>query len=324
MIRVDKNGFVYQTKFRLWESRASVRNAPRRVLEEDARSGKLFFPPELVPVLDHPLVKARGDAAARELLLQRLNVYLDFTADLEQSAVNPVAQLISRRRIGFPLPERMIEDAYKICADESWHALFSDDLQRQLAAVTGTRPVLPVEPQFLARLRAIEAEAPREIAGLPKLFFTIVSETLISSILSGIPSDRRVVGAVRELVADHAQDEGRHHAFFSDVFRRVWPELSPREKRLVGPLLAEFVFAFLEPDYPALLRMVESVGLTEAEAREAVGETHPPAVVAAGIREATSSTLRLFGAHDVFADPATAEVFVAHGLLDPSGEVQSE
>ena len=70
MIRVDKNGFVYRTKFRLWESRASVRNAPRRVLAEDAHGGKLFFPPELVPMVEHPLVAERGQAVVEDLLLQ--------------------------------------------------------------------------------------------------------------------------------------------------------------------------------------------------------------------------------------------------------------
>lgn len=319
MIRVDKNGFAYRTKFRVWESRASVRNAPRRVLRDDARGGKLFFPPELVPMVAHPLVEERGPPVVEALLLQRLHVYLDFTADLEQSAVNPVAQLISRRRIGFTLPERMIEDAYKICTDESWHAQFSDDLQRQIAETTGTRPVLPVEPQFLARLRAAEESAPAEIAGLPKLFFTIVSETLISSILAGIPSDRRIVTAVRELVGDHAQDEGRHHAFFSGVFARVWPSLSPAERRLVGPLLAEFIFAFLEPDYPALTQVVRAAGLTDDEARQVVEETHPPAVVVAGIRQATASTLKLFAEHDVFADEAVRETFVERGLLGDGG-----
>jgi hypothetical protein len=318
--RVDENGFAYRTKFGLWETRASVRNAPRRVLHDEARGGKLFFPPELVPMVAHPLVEERGPSVVEELLLQRLHVYLDFTADLEQSAVNPVTQLISRRRIGFALPERMVEDAYKICTDESWHAQFSDDLQRQIAEATGTRPILPAEPQFLARLRAAEESAPPEIAGLPKLFFTIVSETLISSILAGIPADERIVTAVRRLVGDHAQDEGRHHAFFSSVFAYAWPALSVAERRLIGPLLAEFVFAFLEPDYRALRQVVRAAGLTDDEARRVVEETHPPEAVVAGIRLATASTLRLFAEHDVFADPATRAAFAERGLVEDGGE----
>jgi hypothetical protein len=77
VIRIDRNGFAYHSKFKLWESRASVRNKPRRVLEAEARSGKLFFPPELVPVVSHPLIAAGGRAIVDEVLLQRLHVYLD-------------------------------------------------------------------------------------------------------------------------------------------------------------------------------------------------------------------------------------------------------
>src|SRR4051812_49215203 len=76
--RVDRNGFAYRTKFKLWESRAAVRSKPRRVLADERASGKLFFPPELVPVASHPLVAARGDASIADVLLQRLYVYLDF------------------------------------------------------------------------------------------------------------------------------------------------------------------------------------------------------------------------------------------------------
>ena len=72
------------------------RAKPRRVLHEEREDGKLFFPPELVPVAGHPLVAARGAAAVDRVLLQRLHVYLDFTAELEQMSINPVTQRISR------------------------------------------------------------------------------------------------------------------------------------------------------------------------------------------------------------------------------------
>jgi hypothetical protein len=312
-------GAVYDTKFLAWESRAAVRAKPRRVLEAEWEEGKLFFPPELTPVASHPLVAARGTTAVADVLLQRLHVYLDFTAELEQMAVNPVTQRISRRRLGFELPERMIEDAYKICTDEAWHAQFSDDLQRQLTALTGKRPIVPETPRFFARLLETRRRAAPEVAGLAPLLFTIVSETLISAILAGIPRNPRIVSAVRELVADHAQDEGRHHAFFSAVFARVWPQLSPRQKRHAGPMLADFVTAFLEPDREALVSVTRAAGLSREEALQVVEEAHPPAAVAAEIRRAAHNSLRLFARYDVFEDPATVEAFAARGLVGPDG-----
>lgn len=314
--RVDRNGFAYRTKFKRWESRAAVRAKPRRVLDEEREDGKLFFPPELVPVALHPLVAERGAAVVDAVLLQRLHVYLDFTAELEQMSINPVTQRISRRKVGFSVPEPMIEDAYKICTDEAWHAQFSDDLQRQLVAATGISPTIPDEPQFFRRLREMEAEAPAEIAGLPAIFFAIVSETLISAILSDIPRDERVVTAVRELVDDHAEDEGRHHAFFAKFFDCIWPQLSPRQRRLIGPFLPRLVLAFLEPDYAALASILSRSGLGDEEVRRVIEEAHPHDEVVADIRRTSRATLRLFHEHDVLDEPGTEEAFAASGLLD--------
>ena len=319
-VRVDTNGFAYETKFKLWESRAAVRTKPRRVLRDERDDGKVPFPPELVPVATHPLVGERGRAAVDDVLLQRLHVYLDFTAELEQMAINPVTQRISRRKIGFDLPEAMVEDAYRICTDESWHAQFSDDLQRQLVAATGKPAALPPEPQFFRRLRRMEADAPVEIEGLPSVFFTIVSETLISAILSDIPQDERVLTAVRELVADHAEDEGRHHAFFSSFFGCVWPQLTRVQRRLLGPLLPELVLAFLEPDFAALATIVGRSGLDEDGVRRVLEESHPPDAVRADIRRNSRATLRLFAEHGVFDEAATREAFAETQLLAPSSE----
>lgn len=314
--RVDRNGFVYETKFKLWESRSAVRSKPRRLLQDEREAGKVFFPPELVPIATHPLVAARGRQATDDVLLQRLHVYLDFTAELEQMAINPVTQLISRRKVGFDLPEAMVVDAYKICTDEAWHAQFSDDLQRQLVDVTGKQATVPREPQFFRRLREIEDAAPREMRSLPAIFFTIVSETLISAILSDIPHDDRVVTAVRELVDDHAEDEGRHHAFFSRFFECIWPQLTARQRRLIGPLLPQLVLAFLEPDYAALESVLAGTGLGDADVRRVIEEAHPRDEVLSGIRVAGKATLRLFADHGVLDDPETREAFLRAGLIE--------
>jgi hypothetical protein len=166
----------------------------------------------------------------------------------------------------------------------------------------------------------MEADAPVEIEGLPSVFFTIVSETLISAILSDIPQDERVLTAVRELVADHAEDEGRHHAFFSSFFGCVWPQLTRVQRRLLGPLLPELVLAFLEPDFAALATIVGRSGLDEDGVRRVLEESHPPDAVRADIRRNSRATLRLFAEHGVFDEAATREAFAEAQLLAPSSE----
>lgn len=308
---------VYSTKFARWETRSAVRSKPRRQLAEEAEQGKVYFPPRLVPVSQHPLVRERGNGIVRRVLIQRLHAYLDFTAELEQGAVNPVAQVISRRRCGFDLPERMIEDAYKICTDESWHAQFSDDLQRQIIASTGVAPSLPAMPSFFRRLHELRESLDPEERHLALMFFTIVSETLISAILSDIPHDEQVVTAVRELVADHAEDEGRHHAYFSAFLQYVWPRLTNKQQRAIGPLLPEFVLAFLEPDVPAIAAGLRDCDLSAEQTEQVLAETYSHAAVVADIRKAARPTLRHLARIDVYEEPRTREAFERTGLLLP-------
>lgn len=305
---------VYVTKFRLWDERASVRTKPRRVLDGDDGSS-LYFRPEAVPFVGHDLVRARGDEAAATVLLQRLHVYLDFTAALEQNAVNPVCAAIARRRSGFALPPAMLADAHKIYTDEAWHAQFSDDIQRQIADRTGIAPVLPEAPSFLARLSAAEAGMAPAGAQLAPLFFAIVSETLISAILSDIPQDPRIHPGVREVVADHAADERVHHAYFAKLLEHVWPQLDRHQRRAIGLQIPEFIRAFLDPDYAALAGILRSIGLTPEEAGQVLCDAYDERELARSAAADARHTLRHLAKVGVTDDPAVAEAFEARGLV---------
>ena len=303
---------TYTSKFLAWERRSSVRAKPRRVLAdlaEEERLGRVFFPPELVAALEHPLLAGLGPDEVRRILIHRLHIYLEFTAELEQTVVNPMVQQISRRRSGFELPETMVEDAYKIYTDEAWHAQFSDDLQRQIHKATGVGPCLPETPRFLHRLHATEAAMDERSRALAAVFFTIVSETLISAVLSDIPRDKRVVGPVRELVADHAIDEGRHHAYFSQLLRSIWPQLNARERAAVGPVLPEFILAFLEPDVAATACMLAECGLEREQAKQVIWELYHPDRSRPGIRKAAQKTVDHLRHCGVLDEPGTLEAF---------------
>lgn len=305
---------AYASAFRNWDSRASVRSKPRRLIAETEPPHHVYFPPELVPVSQHPLVQELGAETVERVLIQNLHTYLEFTAELEQGAVNPVAAMISRRRSGFDLPETMIEDAYKIYTDEAWHAQFSDDLQRQVAVKTGVGPSVFEEPSFFRKLKGFQHDLGADERRLVMVFFTIVSETLISAILSGIPSDRRVVMAVRELVADHARDEGQHHAYFSRLLEYTWPRLNRAHRELIGPLLGEMILAFLEPDFVAIAGNLRACGLTAEQIDQVMTESYPPAAVRAGIRLASRQTIRHFERVGIVEDPRTAEALEASRL----------
>ncbi len=303
----------YRSSFTNWETRASVRNTPRRLLDEQL-DGKLYFPPELVPVIRHPAVSQQGETVMRRTLLHRLYIYLNFTAELEQLVVNPVTQQLSRKRLGFELPEHMIRDAYKICTDESWHAQFCDDLEHQIIDATGDPPVALPVPYFIRELRRLQADEDSTIRGLTEVFFTVVSETLISAILSDIPHDSRIISAVRDTVADHAQDEGRHHAFFAQFFDHAWHQLGPRQRAMIGPLLPEFIVAFLAPDFEAQTELLRIAKVAEEDIVDILEETHPPLRIQRNMRAAAQSTLRAFQRNGVLDDSRTFDTFARHGL----------
>lgn len=303
----------YRSSFTNWDRRASVRVKPRRTLDH-VQTGWLYFPPELVPIVNHPLVAERGAEAVSRLLVSRLFQYLNFTTVLEATAVVPVTLDISLGRSGLDLPEEMRRDAFKITTDEAWHAQFSDDMMREVARETGVPIRLPSQPWFVDRLAQVRAEIDPDLRGATALAFAIVSETLISSILSDLPKDRRLPGPVRELVADHAEDEGKHHAYFRSVLNAFWPALSPAERERLGPRFPELIRIFLEPDYRALSYSLFDFGLGDDEVAQVLAESFPPDAVRERIARSAVATVRYLQEVGALDDPATHDAFLAAGL----------
>jgi hypothetical protein len=309
---------MYTSKFRAWEERASVRNKPMRTLSGPP-DGLLYFPPELAPIVNHKLVQARGEAAMAELLARRLNTYLDFTTELEQHTVNPTCAAISRGRTGLTLPDAMRSDAFKIYTDEAWHAQFSDHLRRQVIRQAGLPDQQPPTPAFVARLRRIECELPLRLRQLARVLFAIISETLISAILSDIPKDPRLVQAVRRLVMDHAIDEGVHHAYFARLLQYVWPQLGSADRRLLGVCLPRVIRAFLDPDVDLLLTILHQGGFSADEAEGIVAESYPPDVVDEAVNRDAKATLRHLAVVGVFEDSLIVDHFANAGLFQYDG-----
>lgn len=305
---------AYRSRFERWNERASVRSKSRRVLGE-CPDEQLYFPPEALPIASHPLVSRRGEPARRRLLIQLLCQYLHFTTELEELAVIPIASKISRGKAGLALPPQMREDAFKIVTDEAWHAQFSYDLMNQVASKTGVSPRLPELPRFVTRLDRIRSGLPPGVRGAEALVFAVVSETLISVILAEIPRDQRLPWAVRESVRDHAEDEGRHHAYFRSVLDYFWAALDPAEHRQIGPCLPQVIFAFLKPDYPALIEALSDIGLGHEEVEQVLCESYPEAAVTELVAAAAGTTVRYFGEVGALDDSQTRDAFVAAGLI---------
>ena len=213
----------------------------------------------------------------------------------------------------------MRDDAFKIYIDEGAHA---EMCHRLMTAVQETTKVerLRLKPAFLRAIDdLVDSEEP-EYRPLIKLFFVIVSETLITGSLVRLPRDESVQRAVRELANDHATDEGRHHAYFRKVFEYVWPRLPRETKRRIGILLPDMILAFLQPDKSALARMLESFPDEFPEPVQLVEEVLNYKSTRNGILTSASPTLKMFGENHVFDDPVIDNAFAGLRLVPSRNE----
>jgi hypothetical protein len=298
----------YRSRFEHWDTQAWVRSKPRR--DTEFVPGLRFFSPDLCPPLSHPAVRARPDVHDR-LLVHQLYVYLEFTVRLETGPVNEVCLLLRDPMFLRWLPPGMRDDALRIYTDEAGHAEMSNTLLTAVHEATGLTPILH-EPWFLGELASLYRADTGLDRSLLMLFFVIVSETLITGSLIRLPRDERVQTQVRELAADHAADEGRHHAYFRQLFEYLWPRLTTPERRRIGLLLPRMMLAFLEPDEPATAAVLADCGIDQPESVAAEVVAAPQTLVT--VRDGALPTLHMFARNGVFTDLMIAEAFTGHRL----------
>jgi P-aminobenzoate N-oxygenase AurF len=301
----------YRSAFKRWHQLASVR-APRRTGVEDA-AHLCHFPPELTPVM-HPEVEALGAQARERILVRCLQQYLNFTTELESVTVIPVVGLIARGESGVDVPMAMRSDAYKIGTDESWHAQFSFDLILTVSDRTGV-PFDPVPSAFVSELERIGQEFPDRLRGMERQAFAIVSELLISRYLSDLPADDRLPGDVRELIADHALDEGRHHAYFKAFLKRLWATMDVRDRQALGPLLPALIRAFLAPDRGAMYAALAAERLAPEVARGVLDEVYDDAAVLETVAQGARPAVEYFRSLGMLDEPRTLEAFQMADLV---------
>jgi hypothetical protein len=294
---------------------AGVRVKPRRTLMDEESTGKVYFSRALVPIIHHPLIVEMGPEVQRRLIIQHLYHYLDFTSSFEIEIVNRAAQRIAFGKVGFNLPQAMLFDAYKVYCDEGFHSFFSIDIRLQVESATGIKPAPYNFREFLGRLNQARRDVPENLKQMSALMIVIVFETLISSILNKIPKDTQVISAVRDMIADHADDEARHHSFFSNLFDIVWPQLSKKQQAILGPLLPQFIIKSLEPDYNVIRRRLALYDLHPSEIDQVIEESYPQQEVIAGLRKTASATIHLFQRNGLFEESRTLDAFESSGLL---------
>lgn len=311
------SNLILDRSMQSWYDKAGVRNDPRRMIGEE-QNGEFYWPPQLAPFVNHPLVAKleKADAAKHELLIRQLYHYLQFTSNYELRVINRATDLIATGRSGVPLSTQVRLDAFKIYTDEGYHALYSVDAIHQVEKRTGVQFNEYDFDNFLNYLSDVKGQLP-ELKGAVELLVVIIFETFITGSLTQVPKDNNVVSLVREIVTDHAEDEAHHHAFFSGFFPLLWGQLTVFERTKLGKILPQLIVRPLEPAIPIIHQSLLGVGLSDEEARHVIEDTYPRDEVMAGIRKSARSTMNLFAKYDLFEDKEIRNSFEESGLILP-------
>jgi hypothetical protein len=302
----------YKSRFKNWDKQAWVRAKPHQL--EPFSPDLEYFSEKVAILFQHKEVSNADAVTKRELLILHLFNYLEFTVWLEMGPVNEVCDMLRRNSFLPWLPTQMKDDAFKIYVDEGGHAEMSHSLTKAVEETTNIKAV-KIEPVFLSILDNMVKNEEPEFVSMIKLFFVIISETLITGTLVDLPKDVTVQKAVQDLAADHASDEGRHHAYFRQVFEYVWPRM-PRELKLkIGVLLPDMILAFLAPDKRALVKILEVFPDKFATPGRIVDEITESSQTKQGILESALPTLTIFKHNNLFDEIPIKNTFVEKNLF---------
>ena len=303
----------YQSPFEDWYTYSTVH---KPLPDFTCETGLVLFPPELVPGVGHSLIDKLGNHATRRLTMRKLESYNAFTEKLEYKAVMAASIKIAQNPQAFGLSEQAGREARLIVTDESHHAYVAVELIKRILGFSELPPLTPSQPAFLTGLDELERGLPTEFADDLLIAFVSISETLITSILRGIPRDHRVVSAVRNTVRDHCIDEARHHSYFVYVAHQHWASSTPDRRELLGPLYAKLIRLFLDPDLDLCRAWLLEAGLDPHDAEVVLRDYYSPERVSASIRADSFPTLKLMERVGVLDHPAARTAFVEQKLID--------
>jgi hypothetical protein len=160
--------------------------------------------------------------------MRKLESYNAFTEKLEYKAVMGASIKIAENPRAFGLSEQAGREARLIVTDESHHAYVAIELIKRIPGFSELPPLTPSQPPFLKGLEELGRGLPTEFADDLLIAFVAISETLITSILRGIPRDRRVPCAIRcETIASTRPD-------IIPISSMLFTSIGPRVHRIGG------------------------------------------------------------------------------------------
>lgn len=240
------NAADYQSFADAWESRATIRTRPRRLLEND---DKLIYPLSRQPLVLSETFLRECPQLRDFALVQTLYKFINDVVIFETEIVDKTARSIAKNRFAVEFPFACRYDAMTVVVDEDYHALVAMDFMQQTIALTGITPIeLPDEIELSRAIPVAVALAPEHLRSAVELICVAIAENTVTGDVAAFAKDDTVKQSIKGLMADHLLDEGRHSGFWARLVRIYWHTASADDRHCIAQILPVFIGHYLTND----------------------------------------------------------------------------
>ena len=257
------NAADYQSFADTWESRATIRTRPRRVLENDER---LIYPLSRQPLVLSETFLRECPQQRDFALVQTLYKFINDVVIFETEIVDKTARSIAKNRFAVAFPFACRYDAMTVVVDEDYHALVAMDFMQQTVAMTGIEPIqLPDQIELSRAIPAAVALAPEPLRSAVELICVAIAENTVTGDVAAFARDDSVKPSIKGLMADHLLDEGRHSSFWARMVRIYWHTASDTDRETIAQILPVFIGHYLTNDIQKSfdLRLIDALTVSE-------------------------------------------------------------
>lgn len=246
-----------------WESRATIRTRPRRLLEDDQR---LIYPLSRQPLVLSETFLRECPQQRDFALVQTLYKFINDVVIFETEIVDKTARSIAKNRFAVAFPFACRYDAMTVVVDEDYHALVAMDFMQQTVALTGIEPIpLPDEIELSRAIPAAVALAPEHLRSAVELICVAIAENTVTGDVAAFARDDSVKPSIKGLMADHLLDEGRHSSFWARMVRIYWHTASDADRETIAQILPVFIGHYLTNDIQKSfdLRLIDALPVSK-------------------------------------------------------------
>ncbi|WP_454862760.1 diiron oxygenase [Pseudomonas hormoni] len=301
------NAADYQSFADAWESRATIRTRPRRVLENDE---KLIYPLSRQPLVLSETFLRECPEQRDFALVQTLYKFINDVVIFETEIVDKTARSIAKNRFAVTFPFACRYDAMTVVVDEDYHALVAMNFMQQTVAMTGITPIgLPDEIELSRAIPAAVALAPEHLRSAVELICVAIAENTVTGDVAAFAKDNTVKQSIKGLMADHLLDEGRHSGFWARLVRIYWHTASEDDRQCIAQLLPVFIGHYLTNDIQKSfdLRLIESLQISDATRRALKSEVSGLAFPINRHHPLVANIVRFFHSSSLLDSPCVQE-----------------